>query len=97
MTVFATTVLKLSLCLQAAHSKLAVLPVAGAFVGGVLGGPLGLLAGFKVAGIAAAVGGGLLGFAGGNLIQQKRKERIEGHLQQLKSNNNSNDDHEHSQ
>ncbi|XP_056619269.1 syntaxin-17 isoform X1 [Triplophysa dalaica] len=82
---------------KAARSKLAVLPIAGAFVGGVLGGPLGLLAGFKVAGVAAAVGGGLLGFAGGNLIQRKKKERIEGHLQQLKSNNNSNNDHEHSQ
>ncbi|TRY84586.1 hypothetical protein DNTS_001324 [Danionella cerebrum] len=74
---------------KAASSKLAVLPVAGALVGGVLGGPLGLLAGFKVAGVAAAVGGGLLGFAGGNLIQKKRKENIELEVQQLKSNNNS--------
>ncbi|KAL1259556.1 hypothetical protein QQF64_010133 [Cirrhinus molitorella] len=73
---------------KAARLKLAVLPVAGAVVGGVLGGPLGLLAGFKVAGVAAAVGGGLLGFAGGNLIQQKRKERIDLHLQELQSNNN---------
>ncbi len=72
--------------------KLAVLPVAGALVGGVLGGPLGLLAGFKVAGVAAAVGGGLLGFAGGNLIQQKRKERIDLQLQELKSNNQSKND-----
>ncbi|KAK9961116.1 hypothetical protein ABG768_008926 [Culter alburnus] len=77
---------------KAARSKLAVLPVAGAVVGGVLGGPLGLLAGFKVAGVVAAVGGGLLGFAGGNMIQQKRKERIDLQLQQLKSNNNSKND-----
>lgn len=77
---------------QAAHSKLAVLPVAGAVVGGVLGGPLGLLAGFKVAGVVAAVGGGLLGFAGGNMIQKKRKEKIDLQLQQLKSNNNSKND-----
>lgn len=82
---------------KAARSKLAVLPVAGALVGGVLGGPLGLLAGFKVAGVVAAVGGGLLGFAGGNLIQRKRKERIDVQLQQLKSNNNGNNDHEHAQ
>ncbi|KAF4103149.1 syntaxin-17 [Onychostoma macrolepis] len=77
---------------KAARLKLAVLPVAGAVVGGVLGGPLGLLAGFKVAGVAAAMGGGLLGFAGGNLIQRKRKERIDLQLQQLKSNNNSKND-----
>uniref|UniRef100_A0A8C1XPE2 Syntaxin 17 n=1 Tax=Cyprinus carpio TaxID=7962 RepID=A0A8C1XPE2_CYPCA len=77
---------------KAARSKLAVLPVAGAVVGGVLGGPLGLLAGFKVAGVAAAVGGGLLGFAGGNLIQRKKKERIDLQLQHLKSNNNSKND-----
>ncbi|XP_067304689.1 syntaxin-17 [Pseudorasbora parva] len=77
---------------KAARLKLAVLPVAGAVVGGVLGGPLGLLAGFKVAGVATAVGGGLLGFAGGNIIQRKRKERIDLQLQQLKSNNNSKND-----
>ncbi|XP_051577352.1 syntaxin-17-like isoform X2 [Myxocyprinus asiaticus] len=82
---------------KAARSKLAVLPLAAAVVGGVLGGPLGLLAGFKVAGVAAAVGGGLLGFAGGNLIQRKRKERIEFQLQQLNSNNNSKNDHQHTQ
>ncbi|XP_077069930.1 syntaxin-17 [Siphateles boraxobius] len=77
---------------KAARLKLAVLPVAGAVVGGVLGGPLGLLAGFKVAGVAAAVGGGLLGFAGGNIIQRKRNEKIDLQLQQLKSNNNSKND-----
>ncbi|XP_016142526.1 syntaxin-17-like [Sinocyclocheilus grahami] len=77
---------------KAARSKLAVLPMAGAVVGGVLGGPLGLLAGFKVAGVAAAVGGGLLGFAGGNLIQRKKKERIDLQIQQIKSNNNSKND-----
>uniref|UniRef100_A0A673LSJ2 Syntaxin-17-like n=1 Tax=Sinocyclocheilus rhinocerous TaxID=307959 RepID=A0A673LSJ2_9TELE len=77
---------------KAARSKLAVLPMAGAVVGRVLGGPLGLLAGFKVAGVAAAVGGGLLGFAGGNLIQRKRKERIDLQIQQIKSNNNSKND-----
>ncbi|XP_036413938.1 syntaxin-17 [Colossoma macropomum] len=79
---------------KAARSSLAVLPVAGAVVGTVLAGPLGLLAGFKVAGVAAAVGGGLLGFAGGNLIQRKKKERVELHLQQL---NNTKDGHEHVQ
>ncbi|XP_062841592.1 syntaxin-17 isoform X1 [Trichomycterus rosablanca] len=76
---------------KAARSGLAVLPIAGAVVGTVLAGPLGLLAGFKIAGVAAAVGGGILGFAGGNLIQRKKKERVELQLQQL----NTNHGHEH--
>ncbi|KAK7885940.1 hypothetical protein WMY93_025561 [Mugilogobius chulae] len=50
---------------KAVGYKLAVLPLAGALLGGVIAGPLGLLAGFKAAGVAAAVGGGALGFAGG--------------------------------
>ncbi|KAJ6661458.1 hypothetical protein lerEdw1_014367 [Lerista edwardsae] len=62
---------------QAAKYKLAALPVAGALLGGVLGGPIGLLAGFKVAGIAAALGGGVLGFTGGKLIQRKKQRMLE--------------------
>ncbi|XP_029445771.1 syntaxin-17 isoform X1 [Rhinatrema bivittatum] len=61
---------------KAAKYKLAVLPVAGALIGGVVGGPIGLLAGFKVAGIAAALGGGVLGFTGGKLIQKKKEKMI---------------------
>ncbi|KAK2815116.1 hypothetical protein Q7C36_023382 [Tachysurus vachellii] len=78
---------------KAARSSLAMLPVAGAVVGTVLAGPLGLLAGFKVAGVAAAVGGGLIGFAGGNFIQRKKKERVELQLQRLDTNH----EHEHVQ
>lgn len=62
---------------KAAKYKLAALPVAGALIGGVVGGPLGLLAGFKVAGIAAALGGGVLGFTGGKLIQRKKQKMME--------------------
>ncbi|XP_004600319.1 syntaxin-17 [Sorex araneus] len=62
---------------KAAKYKLAALPVAGALIGGVVGGPIGLLAGFKVAGIAAALGGGVLGFTGGKLIQRKKQKMIE--------------------
>ncbi|XP_010883013.2 syntaxin-17 isoform X2 [Esox lucius] len=68
---------------KAAGYKLALLPVAGAVLGGVLGGPLGLLAGFKAVGVAAALGGGALGFAGGNLVQKKRKARVELQMKQL--------------
>ncbi|KAM4687898.1 syntaxin-17 isoform 2-T3 [Discoglossus pictus] len=62
---------------KAGKYKLSVLPVAGALIGGVVGGPIGLLAGFKVAGIAAALGGGLLGFTGGKLIQRKKEKNID--------------------
>ncbi|KAJ8004947.1 hypothetical protein DPEC_G00141570 [Dallia pectoralis] len=68
---------------KAAGYRLALLPVAGAVLGGVLGGPLGLLVGFKAAGVAAALGGGALGFAGGNLVQKKRKARVEFQMNQL--------------
>nr|XP_033785544.1 syntaxin-17 [Geotrypetes seraphini]XP_033785545.1 syntaxin-17 [Geotrypetes seraphini]XP_033785546.1 syntaxin-17 [Geotrypetes seraphini] len=64
---------------KAVKYKLAVLPVAGALIGGVVGGPIGLLAGFKVAGIAAALGGGVLGFTGGKLIQKKKEKMIKEH------------------
>jgi len=62
---------------------LAMLPLAGALLGGVLGGPLGLLAGFKVAGVAAALGGGALGYAGGNLVQKQRRATVELQMKQL--------------
>lgn len=62
---------------KAAKYKLAMLPVAGALLGGAVGGPIGLLAGFKVAGIAAALGGGVLGFTGGKLIQRRKQKMTE--------------------
>lgn len=68
---------------QAVGYKLAVLPVAGALLGTVLGGPLGLLAGFKAAGVAAALGGGALGFAGGSMVQKQRKAQLDLRAKQL--------------
>ena len=50
----------LLLCPQASKLKSALFPVAGAIVGGALGGPVGLAAGIKLGGLAA-VGGGLAG------------------------------------
>ncbi|XP_066498068.1 syntaxin-17 isoform X2 [Hoplias malabaricus] len=79
---------------KAVRSSMAALPVAGAVLGTVVAGPLGLLAGFKIAGVAAAVGGGLLGFAGGNLIQRKKRERVDLQLQKLSDTKN---EHEHVQ
>lgn len=68
---------------KAVGYKLAVLPVAGALLGGVIAGPLGLLAGFKAAGVAAAIGGGALGFAGGNMVQKHRKANLDLQMKQL--------------
>ncbi|XP_067866549.1 syntaxin-17 [Heterodontus francisci] len=65
---------------KAAKYKLAMLPVAGALIGGVMGGPIGLLAGFKVAGVAAAVSGGILGFTGGRLLLKKQQQKIDQEL-----------------
>ena len=62
---------------------MALLPVAGALLGGVLGGPLGLLVGFKAAGVAAALGGGVLGYTGGNLVQKQRKARVDLQMKRL--------------
>ncbi|KAM9782829.1 syntaxin-17 [Neosynchiropus ocellatus] len=68
---------------KAVGFNLAVLPVAGALLGGVIGGPLGLLAGFKVAGVAAALGGGALGYASGNVVQKHRRSHLELQMKQL--------------
>ncbi|XP_034409011.1 syntaxin-17 isoform X1 [Cyclopterus lumpus] len=77
---------------KAVGYKLTVLPVAGALLGGVLGGPLGLLAGFKVAGLAAALGGGALGFASGKLVQKHRKAQVDLQMKQLTAPPESNKD-----
>uniref|UniRef100_A0AAZ3P4S5 Syntaxin-17 n=1 Tax=Oncorhynchus tshawytscha TaxID=74940 RepID=A0AAZ3P4S5_ONCTS len=68
---------------KAVGYRLAVLPVAGAVLGGVLGGPLGLLVGFKAAGGGSSAWRGALGFAGGNLVQKKRRARVESQMNQL--------------
>ncbi|XP_034409012.1 syntaxin-17 isoform X2 [Cyclopterus lumpus] len=85
-------VTEFSLLVHAVGYKLTVLPVAGALLGGVLGGPLGLLAGFKVAGLAAALGGGALGFASGKLVQKHRKAQVDLQMKQLTAPPESNKD-----
>ncbi|XP_069487238.1 syntaxin-17 [Ambystoma mexicanum] len=57
---------------RAAKMQVVALPFAGALLGGLIGGPLGLISGLKVGGIVAALGGGVLGFTGGKLIQKKK-------------------------
>ncbi|XP_053322079.1 syntaxin-17 [Spea bombifrons] len=61
---------------KAVKFKLAVIPAAGALIGGIVGGPIGLIAGLKVAGIATALGG-VLGFTGGKYIQRKKEVLLE--------------------
>ena len=59
----------------AVRYKTAMYPIAGAVLGGCLGGPIGLVAGFKLGGLAA-IGCGVIGFTGGQFL--KKKQQTEG-------------------
>lgn len=52
-------------------------------MGGIIGGPIGLMAGFKLAGVAAAVGGGIAGYQGGRYIKNKHNARVDMELSNL--------------
>lgn len=68
----------------AAKLKSAMFPVAGALLGGAIGGPVGLVAGVKLGGIAA-VTGGLAGFTGGHILKIHRNKSTDLELQKLGS------------
>lgn len=72
-----------SLLGQASKYKAAMVPVAGAVVGGLVAGPIGLLAGFKLAGAVAAVGGSLAGYQGGKIWKKKHDKNVEMELAHL--------------
>lgn len=72
---------------HASKLKTAMIPIAGAIVGGLVAGPIGLLAGFKLAGLAAAVGGTVVGYQGGKMFKKKRDRNIDGELEHLSSKN----------
>jgi syntaxin 17 len=62
-----------------------MLPVIGALIGGIAGGPIGLVFGLKI-GAAAALGGGIAGFAGGGFLKRKGDKNVDTELQNLSSN-----------
>ena len=69
---------------QASKLKAATYPLIGAAVGGICGGPVGLVVGLKT-GAALAVGGGLVGFFGGKYFKRKREETTDMQLENLSS------------
>ncbi|XP_020278941.1 syntaxin-17 [Pseudomyrmex gracilis] len=60
---------------KASKYKAAAYPIAGAVLGTCIGGPLGLLAGIKIGGLAA-LSCGILGFTGGSLLKKKQIELL---------------------
>ena len=50
------------------------LPLVGAVLGLCVGGPVGILAGAKLGGVAA-IGGGILGYTGASIIREQREMR----------------------
>lgn len=77
---------------QASKLKVAAYPIVGAAVGGLVGGPVGLAVGLK-AGAAIAVGGGVLGFVGGNYMKKKKDESTDIQLENLSSRKEANKEH----
>ncbi|KAK2146959.1 hypothetical protein LSH36_576g00049 [Paralvinella palmiformis] len=73
----------------AAKLKSAMFPVAGALLGGAIGGPVGLVAGVKLGGLAA-ITGGLAGFTGGHILKIHRNKSTETELQKLSSRSSQN-------
>lgn len=56
---------------RAAQFRSSVYPIVGAVIGGCLGGPIGLIAGMKLGGLAA-VSCGFIGFAGAQFLKKKQ-------------------------
>lgn len=61
---------------RALKYKKAIYPMCGALLGSCIGGPIGLIVGLKAGGLAA-LGGGLVGFAGGKYIKEEGAEVVD--------------------
>ncbi|CAG9770397.1 unnamed protein product [Ceutorhynchus assimilis] len=64
-------------------------PATGAFVGTLLGGPIGLLAGLKVGGMAA-IGCAFAGYAGGRFLKKQKDDEINESEHVINNENNEN-------
>ncbi|KAK7790819.1 hypothetical protein R5R35_008601 [Gryllus longicercus] len=69
--------------------KTSIYPLAGALIGGCLGGPVGLFAGMKLGGLAA-LGCSVLGFTGGKFLKKKQEEENNHEIEMLHMTNESN-------
>lgn len=64
-----------------------LLPTLGAVVGGAVGGPVGMFAGFKAMAVITAVGGGMLGYGATSYIKNQREAAVDLELEKLTDNN----------
>ena len=69
---------------KAARYKTAVYPLTGALIGTCIGGPVGLLAGLKIGGLAA-LGGSLLGYTGGKALKAIQEKNVDAGMQRSQS------------
>lgn len=70
---------------KAAKFKATLYPLTGALIGTCIGGPVGLFAGLKIGGLAA-LGGTLLGFAGGNGLKKWQQAALSEPTENLTKN-----------
>eukprot|EP00116_Pleurobrachia_bachei_P006575 sb/3466837/ len=62
--------------IKARRAKWAGMPIAGALVGGLIAGPLGMLAGFKAAGVATGLIGTYVGYKGTSYLKRSVNDDI---------------------
>lgn len=70
---------------KASKIKFALFPLTGALLGGAVGGPIGLVAGAKLGGLAA-FGGGLIGFTGGKFWSRRQEKIVETEMANISLN-----------
>ncbi|KAK2187020.1 hypothetical protein NP493_180g02010 [Ridgeia piscesae] len=70
---------------KASKMKFALFPLTGALLGGAVGGPIGLVAGAKLGGLAA-LSGGVIGFTGGRFWSRRQEKIVETEMANLSLN-----------